>query len=569
MSYMIEIKSINDIPEYLHGSDLFKNIANMNGDDNSSFAVPCHNLKKNDTITSDQGFFYTYRTCIYWGLNEFPYSIFNHIYEMSFKHFNGLKKTMIRIGIEPYYIKIFELINSIKNFENYSSGNEVYKTISECNNIGVLKFFQKRKILKNQKNNPTSLNFIDSPQLGIEMVSSGNIECLKYLKSIGYKFVKNHYTIRSALELGCLKTIKFVLDDLECQVDNMSLKRTTRIPASLDALDCLEFIHKKGFLLSPDTVYAACEKGSLRCLKYAIQNGCTYDYKEAVKKVLENGSIECFEYLFESSSCDEKTFCETRFASKFSTELFLHVFNKGCHLSYDGCELLNAAKTSNFELMKFLIQNNITIDKKVLTYSCIGYGPNQFDCLKLSYDCGAEINPYCLISISQTGNLDSLIFCYEKLKNNLTDTQKNDILNNLILRSKIDCIEYLLSNGFVLKKSHLSRSAGSNEKTIACTEYIYNIVKEWDSEFMAEAARCDRLDKIKYAFERGCPWHSLVTNHAARNNNLEIIIYAYENNCPWHERTALEAYNSKNYRILEFVTNAGAIFNSFEEEQDY
>ncbi len=565
MSYMIEIKSINDIPEYLHGSDLFKNITNINTDsldEESSFAVPCHNLKKTDTIASDDGFFYLYRTCIYWGLNDFPYSVFDYIYEMSLKHFNSLKKRMIRMGIEPYYIKIFEIVNSINNFENYSSGDGVYKKLAECKNVGVLKFFKKKKLLVNP-------NFLESPQLGIEMVSSGNIECLKYLKSIGYKFVKNYYTIRSALELGCLKTIKFVLDDLECQVDNMSLTRTTRIPASLDAVDCLEFIHKKGFLLSPDTVYAACEKGSLRCLKYAIQNGCTYDYKEAVKKVLENGSIECFEYLFESSSCDEKTFCETRFASKFSTELFFHIFNKGCHLSYDGCELLNAAKTSNFELMKFLLQNNITIDKKVLTYSCIGSGPNQFDCLKLSYDCGAEINPYCLISISQTGNLDSLIFCYEKLENNLTDTQKNEILNNFIDRSKIDCIEYLLLNGFVLKKSHLTRSAGAHEETMACTEYIYNIVKVWDSEFMTEAARCNRLDKIKYAFERRCPLNSLVTYYAARNNNLDMILYAYENQCPWHERTALEAYNSKNYRILQFVTNAGAVFNSFEELQDY
>lgn len=49
MSYMIEIKSTNDIPEYLHGSDLFKNITNINTDsldEESSFAIPCHNLKK-------------------------------------------------------------------------------------------------------------------------------------------------------------------------------------------------------------------------------------------------------------------------------------------------------------------------------------------------------------------------------------------------------------------------------------------------------------------------------------------------------------------------------------------
>jgi hypothetical protein len=58
------------------------------------------------------------------------------------------------------------------------------------------------------------------------------------------------------------------------------------------------------------------------------------------------------------------------------------------------------------------------------------------------------------------------------------------------------------------------------------------------------AARGIRLDILKWAHEKGCPWNVLTCRGAAMEGHLEMLTWARENGCPWDEETC--AYAAKN-----------------------
>jgi hypothetical protein len=53
----------------------------------------------------------------------------------------------------------------------------------------------------------------------------------------------------------------------------------------------------------------------------------------------------------------------------------------------------------------------------------------------------------------------------------------------------------------------------------------------------ADSAKKGHIDCIKYAYEKGYPWHQDTILSAIANNNIECLKYAIEHGCVLHPRS--------------------------------
>jgi hypothetical protein len=74
------------------------------------------------------------------------------------------------------------------------------------------------------------------------------------------------------------------------------LERTnTFYSAKYGHLDCLKYLHQKGYPWHPDTTYIAVWLGHLDCLKYLHEQGCPW-HIDTVSNAAKSGNIDCALY---------------------------------------------------------------------------------------------------------------------------------------------------------------------------------------------------------------------------------------------------------------------------------
>ena len=59
-----------------------------------------------------------------------------------------------------------------------------------------------------------------------------------------------------------------------------------------DSLTCLKYAHENGCSWDKQTCSEASRDGHLECLKYAHENGCSWD-AQTCSEASENGHLEC------------------------------------------------------------------------------------------------------------------------------------------------------------------------------------------------------------------------------------------------------------------------------------
>ena len=65
--------------------------------------------------------------------------------------------------------------------------------------------------------------------------------------------------------------------------------------AEYGSFECLKYAHENGFTWDEWTCKYAAQNGHLECLKYAHQNGCPWD-EWTCKYAAQNGHLECLKY---------------------------------------------------------------------------------------------------------------------------------------------------------------------------------------------------------------------------------------------------------------------------------
>ncbi|ATZ80081.1 ankyrin repeat domain-containing protein [Bodo saltans virus] len=122
-------------------------------------------------------------------------------------------------------------------------------------------------------------------------------------------------------------------------------------------------------------------KGHLECLKYAHENGCSWDAFICAYAAY-NGHLECLKYAHENGcSWDEKT---CRYAAKNGHfECLKYAHENGC--SWDEFTCAQAAENGYLECLKYAHENGCPWNKWTCYYAAEN---RQFGCLKYARENG-------------------------------------------------------------------------------------------------------------------------------------------------------------------------------------
>lgn len=113
-------------------------------------------------------------------------------------------------------------------------------------------------------------------------------------------------------------------------------------------LDLMKHIYSKNCPMDNETTIEASRKGQLECLKWAIDNGCPYDY--ALRNAAHTGKLDCIKYLVE-----EKKEC----ADLITVEL--------------------AAESGSLECLQYLHSIGAPFEKSVLTQAKLSKNKKRKD----------------------------------------------------------------------------------------------------------------------------------------------------------------------------------------------
>jgi len=235
--------TINDIPNYLKDSELYKNI-----ESDDSFKVPEQYFKKELVINTFNDFVLYLAIFDYWMLGKYPNEIYIFIIN---------NKDKINIDLLKEQFPMNEFINKIK-------------TIIETPDDEICEYFS----------------------------SVGNLDCLKYCHENGCPWYED--TCSSAAKNGHFECLKYAHEN-----DCSWCEETCSSAVSNGHLKCLKYAHENDCELLADNLCSiAALNGHLECLKYAYENGCEWIWSRR-SFTKENKDLEWCEFTFSSAASSQ------------------------------------------------------------------------------------------------------------------------------------------------------------------------------------------------------------------------------------------------------------------------
>jgi hypothetical protein len=173
------------------------------------------------------------------------------------------------------------------------------------------------------------------------------------------------------------------------------------------------------------------EKGAIKCLKYAHENGCPW-YRETCGNAAENGHIECLKYAHEN----------------------------GCPWNKITCSY--AAKNGHIECLKYLHENGCPWDER--TCSSAAWN-GQLECLKYAVTNGCPWNEITCKYASQNGELECLKYavingcpwnkykCFDAAWNKHINFLKNEYMYSIEATNNkyLKCLKYIKENDLFIQ----------------------------------------------------------------------------------------------------------------------
>ena len=255
--------TLNDIPDYLRDSELYKNI-----ESDESFDVPIELFKKELIINTFDDLIEYIKIFDYWMINKIPNELYKFVLE------NKDKINMNLLNDQ------FPMNNLIKQIKCFNSDN-ICASLAKNGYLECLKYAH--------ENGCSWLGDFEYRYAA----EYGHLDCLRYAHENGCHW--NEYTCIKAAQNGHLDCLKYAYEN-GCEWDEVDI---CMIVAEYGHLECLKYAHENGHSWDENTCSWAAGNGQLECLKYAHENGCEWDeytYSNAAKY----GHLECLKYAHEN-----------------------------------------------------------------------------------------------------------------------------------------------------------------------------------------------------------------------------------------------------------------------------
>ncbi|ATZ80155.1 ankyrin repeat domain-containing protein [Bodo saltans virus] len=200
-------------------------------------------------------------------------------------------------------------------------------------------------------------------------------------------------------------------------------------------LECLKYAHENGCSWDLFTSSVAARNGHLECLKYAHENGCSWNLFTC-ENAAQNGHLECLKYAHENDCpWDEWTCAYAAKNGQFKCLKYLH--ENGC--PWDERTCYYAAENGHLECLKYAHENGCPWDED----TCSSAAQNgQLECLKYAHENGCPWNMQTCAKAAQNGHLECLKYAHKN----------GCYLYSHLFSNNKDCLKYIKKKTSLLSR---------------------------------------------------------------------------------------------------------------------
>lgn len=213
--------------------------------------------------------------------------------------------------------------------------------------------------------------------------------------------------LKNVVSAGYLELVKYMYDN--CPILH-TLYLTYEITLHCNTRECLEYVHKMGCELNPNTTLYAVRYERLECLQYAYENGCPL-HRDIMEEAAIRNNLVYMKYLYEvynATWTDKVT--QKIVTNPNCLETLKYAHENGCPWDWKTCR--EAATHNNLECLKYAHENGCEWNELV-TYAVSRY-TGRYDCLKYLIDNGCPIDTSAIENITYHGDLEMLNYIREQ-----------------------------------------------------------------------------------------------------------------------------------------------------------
>lgn len=381
--------------------------------------------------------------------------------------------------------------------------------------------------------------------------------------------------MQEAIRLGRLDIVKYMM--IFERINHK--EKLCPFAAMLGQLDILKYLHSE-CPWDESTCDSAVRGCSLKCLKYAHENGCPWNTK--TYRIAEKiGCIDILDYL-RDNKCPQPTdvkkpapevqqparkiqvgrvdykidpYKETRIRVLLKDKMpsKYNVFYSICCESDDTFEMKHHIIKCEPEFFRIVITNtgckvqNITIMYRA---ECVSDEERDVEI--------TPTPPQDMVKNSATPMLPTSAKATQLDENIgfIKDLQDPKLWNettmcNAVERKNIALVKYLHEHGCPWSDKAVATAAGLGERDIL--GYLLGNGCPTSPQAIATAAETGRLDIVRLLHELGCHWDKSACRMAAHFGYLDILGYLHERGCPWSKGTIKHAMQQKQFDCLKYA----------------
>jgi hypothetical protein len=330
--------------------------------------------------------------------------------------------------------------------------------------------------------------------------------------------------------------------------------------------------------------------GSLKFLKYAVQNGYKMDKNYTCQIVVKYNNLECLKYVLKNRCvCNNKSFLNAAYFGNLECLKYIHKNNlieqKNENIEWDDV-IDDENKTDNNETNDSNIEtddnetdicdanldnsiqdayewDDILYDEKVNKSK---NNNNELECLKFDLSDSSKSSNSSEGSDSGTNYLTDhgsnypdydkyCMYCIE----NYSDSFRSCMCNLAVSRGNLECLKFLHENGYTFDKYICYHVTDSSN--FECLKYVYEHIDNKNTQYgyFDEVIKSDLNADAKSIN---------ICERAAFNGNIECLIYLYEKGFPLGKNTCVSAVKGGNFECLKYAHENGCPLKKEECEKE-